>query len=140
MAMQNFPKSMVTTMAKKSRRIVYLADSDHGCDDRVLSHTGSLTNILNETISYSTDLFSAEIGDRWIELVRVPVDGRNEGWTHSRESNWVIDFIDVYSPTHPDSKHFEVVYCYCKYVPIFSAELVAIVDGDLANSKELVLA
>ena len=139
MATQNFQELTVITMDKKSRRIVYLADSDHRCDDRVLSHTGSLTDILSETISYSNRALP-KVGDRWIELVRVPVDGKVEGWTHSRESNWIIDSVESYHPTHTDSKHSEIVYCYCKYVPISNPELVEIVDGDAARSKELVLA
>ena len=139
MAMQNFQKPMVITMDKKSRRIVYLADSDHGCENRILSHTGSLTDILSETISYS-DRELPQVGSRWIELVRVPVDGKSEEWTHSRNSNWVIDSVEVYRPINNNSKHSEIVYCYCKYIPISNPELIAIIDGDAARSKELVLA
>ena len=138
MAMQNSQKLMVITMDKKSRRIVYLADSDHRCEDRILSHTSSLTDILSETISYSNRELP-KVGSWWIELVRVPVDGKAEGWTHSRDSSWVIDSVEVYRPIN-NNKHSEIVYCYCKYIPISNPYLVAIIDGDAARSKELVLA
>jgi hypothetical protein len=108
----------------KPKRVVYFADNDHDGDYRKIMPTGSLTDILEENLVYSNKPLP-KTGDRWIELVRQD----DAEWTHSRESNWIVDRVEVYEPIDELSKFSLIAYCYCKYAPIKS-ELSAIVDGD----------
>jgi hypothetical protein len=108
----------------KPKRVVYFADNDNDGDRRKIMPTGSLTDILEENLVYSNKPLP-KIGDRWVELVRQD----DAEWTHSRESNWIVDRVEVYEPIDELSKFSLIAYCYCKYAPIKS-ELSAIVDGD----------
>ncbi|GBO55377.1 hypothetical protein APA_3427 [Pseudanabaena sp. lw0831] len=108
----------------KPKRVVYFADNDNDGDCRKIMPSGSLTDILEENLVYSNKPLP-KTGDRWIELVRLD----DSEWTHSRESNWIVDRVEVYEPMDELSKFSLIAYCYCKYAPIKS-ELSAIVDGD----------
>jgi hypothetical protein len=108
----------------KPKRVVYIADNDNDSDRRKIMPSGSLTDILEENLVYSNKPLP-QTGDRWVELVRQ--DGAE--WTHSRESNWIVDRVEVYEPIDDHSKFSLIAYCYCRYEPIKS-ELSAIVDGD----------
>jgi hypothetical protein len=110
--------------AIKPKRVVYFADNDNDGDRRKIMPSGSLTDILEENLVYSNKPLP-KTGDRWVELVRQD----DAEWTHSRESNWIVDRVEVYEPIDELSKFSLIAYCYCKYAPIKS-ELSAIVDGD----------
>ena len=111
-------------MTIKPKRVVYFADNDNDSERRKVMPSGSLTDILEENLVYSNKPLP-KIGDRWAELVRQD----NAEWTHSRESNWIVERVEVYEPIDELAKFSLIAYCYCKYAPVKS-NLSAIVDGD----------
>jgi hypothetical protein len=117
---------------KMSKYIIYRAGWGHDWDKRKLAHSNSLTDILCENFDGS-DASIPQIGDRPTVFVRVPdavdpVIHGEEGKTHSRDADWVVDRVDTFESKSEWSEYELIVICYCKYDPI-DADLYAIAEG-----------
>jgi hypothetical protein len=115
-----------------SKYIIYRAGWGHDWDKRKFSHSNSLTDILCENFDNSNAPIP-QVGDRPTVFVRVadavdPVIHGEEGKTHSRDADWIVDRVDVFESKSGLSEYDLVVICYCTYAPI-AADLYAIAEG-----------
>ncbi|MCC3415312.1 MULTISPECIES: hypothetical protein [unclassified Microcoleus] len=114
--------------------IVFRAEGRQpGWEDRMLSHTHSLTRILAEYFD-SSDRPIPQPGYRPTEFVRVEAEHEPNfhGWsTHYKTGDWEVARVETYtSDTEGSSSEFGtegsssefgmVVICYCRYNPIGS--------------------
>lgn len=105
--------------------IVFRAEGRQpGWEDRMLSHTHSLTRILAEYFD-SSDRPIPQPGYRPTEFVRVEAkhEPNSHGWsTHYKTGDWEVARVETYIPdTEGSSSEFGmVVICYCRYNPIDS--------------------
>lgn len=110
--------------------IVFRAEGRQpGWEDRMLSHTHSLTRILAEYFD-SSDRPIPQPGYRPTEFVRVEAEHEPNfhGWsTHYKTGDWEVARVETYTPDIPNlpeggsSEFGMVVICYCRYNPIDAA-------------------
>jgi hypothetical protein len=98
-----------------------------------------LTDILCENFDNSNAPIP-QVGDRPTVFVRVadavdPVIHGEEGKTHSRDADWIVDRVDIFESKSESSEYDLVVICYCKYDPI-AADLYVIAEGNLGDRSE----
>ena len=125
-----------------NKYIIYRAGWGHDWDKRKFSHSNSLTDILCENFDNSNAPIP-QVGDRPTVFVRDAdaVDSMihgEEGKTHSRDADWIVDRVDVFESKSELSEYNLVVICYCKYDPPITTDLYAIAEGkvDLGDRPE----
>lgn len=103
--------------------IVFRAEGRQpGWEERMLSHTHSLTRILAEYFD-SSDRPIPQPGYRPTEFVRIEAEHEpnSHGWsTHYKTGDWEVSRVETYtSDAEGGSSEFGiVVICYCRYNPI----------------------
>jgi hypothetical protein len=94
-----------------------------GWEERMLSHTHSLTRILAEYFD-SSDSPIPEPGYRPTEFVRIDAEHNSDfhGWsTHYKTGDWEVVRVHTYTPDIPvpyGGEFDTIVLCYCRYNPI----------------------
>jgi hypothetical protein len=110
-------------MMTMRKYIVFRAEGRQpGWEDRMLSHTHSLTRILAEYFD-SSDRPIPQPGYRPTEFVRVEAEHEpnSHGWsTHYKTGDWEVSRVETYtSDAEGSASEFGmVVICYCRYNPI----------------------
>jgi hypothetical protein len=102
--------------------IIFRADwsEEQGAENRILAHTGAITDILAEHFDSSNSSLP-EPGYRLREYHRIEqfVDPRFPGAsTHSRVGDWEVVRVEEYTPDLPTSEFEAIVICYCQYSPV----------------------
>ena len=101
--------------------IIFRADwsEEQGAENRILAHTGAITDILAEHFDSSNSSLP-EPGYRLREYHRIDqfVDSSFPGAsTHSRVGDWEVVRVEKYATQQPAD--FEaIVICYCRYSPV----------------------
>ena len=101
--------------------IIFRADwtEEEGVENRLLAHTGAITDILAEHFD-SSNRPLPQAGYRLKEFHRIEqfVDREfPKASTHSREGDWEVTRIEQYSPKNP-AEFEEIVICYCRFSPV----------------------
>ncbi|HAG85490.1 MAG TPA: hypothetical protein DD379_10785 [Cyanobacteria bacterium UBA11162] len=109
-------------MTKQRKYIIFRADwrETYGVDERKLSHTGGLTDILAEYFDSSGKPYP-EPGYRPIQFVRVEesIDPCfPDSYTHSRVGDWKVVRVEEYESKTSGADFNTIVVCYCQYDPI----------------------
>jgi len=89
-------------------------------EERLLAHTGAITDILAEHYDSSTRPLP-EPGYRLKEYHKIEqfVDPQFPGAsTHSRVGDWEVVKVEEYSQEIPMSNFETIVICYCRYSPV----------------------
>jgi hypothetical protein len=102
--------------------IIFRADwsEEQGAEDRILAHTGAITDILAEHFDSSGKPIP-EPGYRLREYHRIEqfVDPKFPGGsTHSRVGDWEVVRVEKYTPDLPTTEFEALVICYCQYSPV----------------------
>jgi hypothetical protein len=102
--------------------IIFRADwsEEQGAENRILAHTGAITDILAEHFDSSNSPLP-EPGYRLREYHRIEqfVDPRFPGAsTHSRVGDWEVVRVEKYITDLPNTEFETVVICYCQYSPV----------------------
>ncbi len=102
--------------------IIFRADwkEEEGAENRVLAHTGAITDILAEHFD-SSEYQIPQPGYRLREFHRVEefVDKEfNGASTHSRIGDWEVVRTEEYSKNDENSDFGAIIVCYCRYSPI----------------------
>lgn len=102
--------------------IIFRADwsEEQGAEDRILTHTGAITDILAEHFDSSNSSLP-EPGYRLREYHRIEqfVDPTFPGASiHSRVGDWEVVRVEEYTPDLPISEFEAIVICYCQYSPV----------------------
>ncbi|MCP2731967.1 hypothetical protein [Limnofasciculus baicalensis] len=94
--------------------IIYKTEtmSDRGWEDRKLTPSQSLTDILSEEWDWSGKDFP-QIGSRFREYENLEDPGN--GASHGKYGDWVVTKIHHFSS--PDTEQ-RIIVCYCSYQPI----------------------
>jgi hypothetical protein len=105
--------------------IIFRADwsEEQGAENRILAHTGAITDILAEHFDSSNSPLP-EPGYRLREYHRIEqfVDPRFPGAsTHSRVGDWEVVRVEKYITDLPNTEFETVVICYCQYSPVSTA-------------------
>jgi hypothetical protein len=101
--------------------IIFRADwsEEQGAENRILAHTGAITDILAEHFDSSNSSLP-EPGYRLREYHRIDqfVDSSfPDASTHSRVGDWEVVRVEKYATQQPAD--FEaIVICYCRYSPV----------------------
>jgi hypothetical protein len=96
--------------------------SDSGWEERLLAHTGAITDILAEHHDSSNSALP-KTGYRLTEYIRVEqfVDSKfPNASTHSRVGDWEVTKVEEYTPEPHNNKFESIVICYCHYSPVTS--------------------
>jgi len=118
-----------------SKYIIYKAKvgQTEGASDRKLTHCNLFTDILYTVLSYSSKPVPKK-GDRPIHPVTVTESlkshQRDDGTTHSRKSDWVVDSVEVFKAEGLSSEFDMIAICWCVYSPVINPVLTPVVDGD----------
>jgi hypothetical protein len=102
--------------------IIFRADwsEEQGAENRILAHTGAITDILAEHFDSSNSSLP-EPGYRLREYHRIEqfVDSKFPGAsTHSRVGDWEVVRVEKYAPELPAPDFEAIVICYCRYSPV----------------------
>jgi hypothetical protein len=102
--------------------IIFRADwtEEQGAENRILAHTGAITDILAEHFDSSGKAIP-EPGYRLREYHRIEqfVDPKFPGAsTHSRVGDWEVVRVEEYTPDIPISEFETIAICYCQYSPV----------------------
>lgn len=102
--------------------IIFRADwsEEQGAENRILAHTGSITDILAEHFDSSNSSLP-EPGYRLREYHRIEqfVDSTFPGTsTHSRVGDWEVVRVEKYASELPATDFEAIVICYCRYSPV----------------------
>lgn len=102
--------------------IIFRADwsEEEGALDRLLAHTGALTDVLAEHFD-STGKPAPEPGYRLREYHHIEKFKNPQfpgASTHSRVGDWEVTRVEEYMTETPGAEFGSVVICYCKYVPV----------------------
>lgn len=102
--------------------IIFRADwtEEEGAENRILAHTGAITDILAEHFDSSNSPLP-EPGYRLREYHRIEqfVDPRFPGAsTHSRVGDWEVVRVETYTPDLPTTEFETIAICYCQYSPV----------------------
>jgi hypothetical protein len=102
--------------------IIFRADwsEEQGAENRILAHTGAITDILAEHFDSSNSPLP-EPGYRLREYHRIEqfVDPRFPGAsTHSRVGDWEVVRVETYTPDLPTTEFETIAICYCQYSPV----------------------
>ncbi len=92
-------------------------------EERLLAHSGAITDILAEHYDSSTRPIP-EKGYRLKEYHKIDpfVDPQFPGAsTHSRVGDWEVVKVEEYTPEIPISSFETIVICYCRYSPVTTA-------------------
>ena len=104
--------------------IIFRADwsEEQGAENRILAHTGAITDILTEQFDSSGKPIP-KVGFRFREFYKVK-GFENQRFsrasTHSRVGDWEVVRVEEYSSEIPGTDFEAIVICYCKYSPIDS--------------------
>jgi hypothetical protein len=94
--------------------------SDSAWEERVLAHTGALTDILAEHYDSSNSPTPTQ-GYRLREYHKIEqfADSKFPGAsTHSRIGDWEVTRVEEYPSGQPSSDFEAIVICYCRYSPV----------------------
>lgn len=102
--------------------IIFRADwsEEQGAENRILAHTGAITDILAEHFDSSNSSLP-EPGYRLREYHRIEqfVDSTFPGTsTHSRVGDWEVVRVEKYASELPATDFEAIVICYCRYSPV----------------------
>ncbi|HAA27761.1 MAG TPA: hypothetical protein DCE56_08935 [Cyanobacteria bacterium UBA8553] len=102
--------------------IIFRADwsEEQGAENRILPHTGAITDILAEHFD-SSGKSIPEPGYRFREYHTIEqfVDPKFPGAsTHSRVGDWEVVRVEQYTPDLPTADFEAIVICYCQYSPV----------------------
>ncbi len=102
--------------------IIFRADwsEEEGSENRLLAHTGAMTDILAEHFDSGARSLP-EPGYRLREYHRIMqfADERfPDASTHSRVGDWEVIRVEEYTPEMPISEFESIIMCYCKYSPV----------------------
>jgi hypothetical protein len=102
--------------------IVFRADltEEEGAENRLLAHTGMLTDILAEHFD-SSNRPIPQPGYRFPEFHRIEkfADPKFPAAnTHSRVGDWEVVRVQTYSEDVPSSDFETIVVCYCRFAPV----------------------
>lgn len=102
--------------------IVFRADwtEEEGAENRLLAHTGMLTDILAEHFD-SSNLPIPQPGYRFREFHRIEKFADPKfpaASTHSRVGDWEVVRVQTYSEDLPSGDFETIVVCYCRFAPI----------------------
>ncbi|MUG97982.1 hypothetical protein F7734_39010 [Scytonema sp. UIC 10036] len=102
--------------------IIFRADwrEEHLAENRILAHTGAMTDILAEHFD-SSERPIPQPGYRFREFHRVEpfVDPKFPGAsTHSRVGDWEVTRVEEYTSELPNADFGAIVICYCRYSPV----------------------
>lgn len=102
--------------------IILRADwtEEEGAENRLLAHTGGLTDILAEYFD-SSNLPIPEPGYRPLEFHTLTEfeDTQIVGAdTHYRVGDWEVVRVEEYPTSIPNNTFEAIVVCYCKYSPV----------------------
>ncbi len=103
-----------TPMKNHKTTIIYRADSlsAPGWEERQLMPSGSITDILAQTWSFSDRV--PKVGDRVREYLQT---GELQQVTHGREGDWIVDRVSHFSSEDTEEC---VIICDCQFKPIAS--------------------
>ncbi|MFB2921111.1 MULTISPECIES: hypothetical protein [Aerosakkonema] len=96
-------------------------NQEEGAENRLLAHTGAITDILAEHFD-SSDRPLPSPGYRLREFHRVEqfVDRQfPNASTHTRIGDWEVTRVEKYAP-ETMSEFEAIVVCYCHYVPVIT--------------------
>jgi hypothetical protein len=114
--------------------IIFKAESmsAKGWENRILAHTGAITDILCEYYDSSSRPLP-QPGYRPYEFHRVEGFDDNEegGDTHYRTGDWEVVRVEEYPAATPGSNYDQIAVCYCQYVPKPSS-LIPIPQGKIS--------
>lgn len=102
--------------------IVFRADwtEEEGAENRLLAHTGMLTDILAEHFD-SSNRPIPQPGYRFREFHRIEKFADPKfpaASTHSRVGDWEVVRVQTYSEDLPSSDFETIVVCYCRFAPV----------------------
>ena len=105
--------------------IIFRADwsEEEGAENRILAHTGAITDILAEHFDSSSKPIP-EPGYRLREYHRINKFAQKQfpdASTNSRIGDWQVTRVEEYKTESPSSDFDAIVVCYCQYSPISTA-------------------
>lgn len=104
-----------------SKWILFVAEQGQPqWEKRSLTHSGSLTDILEEYRDFTDDPLPG-VGYRFTETIRIERYANHEfpdASTHYRESDWVVVRVEEFPANIPSSSYDSIAVCYCRHEPI----------------------
>ncbi|NER97509.1 MAG: hypothetical protein F6J86_27280 [Symploca sp. SIO1B1] len=102
--------------------IIFRADwsEEDGAENRLLAHTGAMTDILAEHFD-ATGKPSPKPGYRFREFHQIEKFKNPrfpEASTHSRVGDWEVTRVEEYTTKTPGAGFESIVICYCQYSPV----------------------
>ncbi|MEQ8996870.1 MAG: hypothetical protein RID53_10255 [Coleofasciculus sp. B1-GNL1-01] len=102
--------------------IIFRADwsEEQGAENRILAHTGAITDILAEHFD-SSGQSSPTPGYRLREYHRIEKFAKEHflaASTHSRVGDWQVIRVEEYESKIPGVDFDSIVICYCQYSPV----------------------
>jgi hypothetical protein len=102
--------------------IIFRADwrEEEGAENRLLAHTGAVTDILAEHFD-SSEQPIPQPGYRLREYHRVEPFASKQfqnASTHSRVGDWEVVRVEEYSTNSANAEFGAIIVCYCRYSPV----------------------
>jgi hypothetical protein len=102
--------------------VIFRADwrEEHLAENRILAHTGAMTDILAEHFD-SSERPVPQPGYRLREYHSIEpfVDPKfPDASTHSRVGDWEVVRVEEYTPELPNADFGAIIICYCRYSPV----------------------